>query len=234
MDFEDRYSRYEPDRQEIVMLMGRGCFWKKCTFCDYHLDYGPDSVSIPLDHRVLDRVSGEFGSLVVLNSGSFFELPAEIQSRVIAVCREKQIKDLYLESHWLLHRRVAAFRDELKDMGITLHGRIGIETFDADFREDVMKKGMGKDIKPEEIAEIFDECCLLFGLKGQSVLQFKKDIKTAEKYFDRVYLNLFNPNSTACDADPELVSWFVDHADELAKRPKLRVLIENTALGVGD
>ena len=25
--------------REIVLLRGRGCEWRKCRFCDYHLDF---------------------------------------------------------------------------------------------------------------------------------------------------------------------------------------------------
>ena len=28
--------------REIVMLVGNGCKWRKCRFCDYHLDSSPD------------------------------------------------------------------------------------------------------------------------------------------------------------------------------------------------
>ncbi len=81
MKFEERYSRLPEDAlpQEIVLLMGRGCFWKKCSFCDYHMDSGPDSESVSLNGRVLEQVTGEFGRLVVLNSGSYFELPEATQ-----------------------------------------------------------------------------------------------------------------------------------------------------------
>ena len=32
----------EKEPREIVLLRGRGCFYKKCAFCDYHLDASPD------------------------------------------------------------------------------------------------------------------------------------------------------------------------------------------------
>ena len=34
-----RYSVItEKNPREIVLLRGSGCVWKKCAFCDYHLD----------------------------------------------------------------------------------------------------------------------------------------------------------------------------------------------------
>lgn len=237
MEFEQRYSRVAdiPDPQEIVLLMGRGCFWKQCTFCDYHLDRGPDSESILLNHRVLDRVTGEFGRLTVLNSGSYFELPAETRDRIQHLVREKAIRHLHIETHWRLAERTRTLKEALAVDGIALHARIGIETFDEDFREDVMRKGMGKGVAVEAIADIYDECCLLFGMAGQTPEQFEADLAIAKAHFYRVYVNLFNDNTTAVNADPALIRWFVDTwYPRLQADDQVTALIENTALGVGD
>lgn len=237
MRFEDRYSRIAdgPDPQEIVLLMGRGCFWKKCSFCDYHEDRGPDEVSVPLDLRVLAQVTGEFGRLVVLNSGSYFELPREIRECVLEICRDKSITHLHMESHWRMAEQTRRLKAALLAEGIWLHPRIGIETFDEDFREAVMLKGMGRGVAPEAIAEIYDECCLLFGMAGQSREQLLRDIAIARAHFSRVYVNIFNDNTTAVKADPALIDWFIQTLyPALAEDSTFCVLIENTALGVGD
>ncbi|WP_323398404.1 radical SAM protein [Eubacterium aggregans] len=237
MEMSERYSclSQSPQPMEIVLLMGRGCFWKKCRFCDYYDDAGEDAVSIPLDHRVLDAVTGEFGRLVVLNSGSYFELPREIQARIIDLCMEKGIAHLHLESHWLLANQVKKLKAELARKGIALHPRIGIETFDEDYREGVMVKGMGYGLDPSDIAAVFDECCLLFGMEGQSPEQFERDLVLAKKWFQTVYINIFNDNKTPIKADTQLIRWFMDNWYEaLEKDPQCWVLVENTALGVGD
>lgn len=237
MKFEERYSCLPGDAlpQEIVLLMGRGCFYKKCSFCDYHMDSGPDAQSIPLNNRVLDQVTGAFSRLVVLNSGSYFELPGATRDRVLEICRQKNIWHLHMESHWLLREKTQALKNELAKEGIALHPRIGIETFDEQYREEIMRKGMGYHRIPEAIAEIYDECCLLFGMTGQSPEQFEEDIAIAAKYFSRVYVNIFNDNSTAVKADPALIRWFSEYSlPKLQKDPKICVLINNTDLGVGD
>lgn len=234
MDFEQRYSDFPALKQEIVMLMGRGCFWKRCTFCDYYGDSGPDGQSVPLNRNVLQRVTGKYHRLVVLNSGSYFELPGETQAQIMAVCADQTITALHMESHWRFKDQVVALKKTLADAGIALHPRIGIETFDEGFREEVMDKGMGRGVTPKEIAGIFDECCLLFGMQGQSTGQFKKDLAIAKSHFKTVYLNLFNPNTTKVQADDNLVQWFIRNAPELKKDPQLVVLTEKTGLGVGD
>lgn len=234
MDFNRRYAVEEQERQEIVLLMGRGCFYKKCTFCDYHFDCGPGEVSVPLNERVLDQVTGTYNRLVVLNSGSYFELPAATRERIIILCREKGITELFMESHWLLRDQTAALKNELAQEGIALHPRIGIETFDEKFREEVLVKGMGCGVTPAEIAEIYDECCLLFGLAGQSLAQFDRDLALATAHFAKVYVNIFNANDTL-PADRALIDAFVaTRAQKIDQDPRVRVLIDNTELGVGD
>ena len=140
-----------------------------------------------------------------------------------------------MESHWLLHEKTRCLKDERAQEGISLQPRIGIETFDEQYREAVMHKGMGYNQAPSAIAEVYDECCLLFGMTGQSPEQFEEDIAIAAKYFSRVYVNIFNDNSTAVKADPELIRWFARYSlPKLQKDPKICVLMNNTDLGVGD
>ena len=36
----ERYSVIDnKNPREILLLRGSGCVWRKCRFCDYHLDY---------------------------------------------------------------------------------------------------------------------------------------------------------------------------------------------------
>ena len=58
--------------REFVLLQGTGCRWKKCTFCDYHEDVSehPFQVNAP----ILRQVTGQYGVLDVINSGSALEL----------------------------------------------------------------------------------------------------------------------------------------------------------------
>ncbi len=50
----------EKDPREIVLLRGKGVFYKKCTFCDYHLDAcSDDDANVALNSVVLKQVTGE-------------------------------------------------------------------------------------------------------------------------------------------------------------------------------
>ena len=69
-----RYSEItEKNPREIVLLRGRGCRWRRCRFCDYHLDSSKDEeANYELNQEVLSKVTGKYGSLEVINSGSLW------------------------------------------------------------------------------------------------------------------------------------------------------------------
>ena len=89
----ERYSRItNKNQREIVLLKARPCAWGKCRFCDYIDDNSQDTEAmISLNREILSRVTGEFGVLEVINSGSCFELPSETLEDIRRVIREKQI-----------------------------------------------------------------------------------------------------------------------------------------------
>lgn len=235
MDEARRYSLIEDGArpEEIVLLIGRGCFWKQCRFCDYYTDAADAREALKINRRALSKITGKTGRLTALNSGSWFELDPVIRDEIIARCRALGIQDLTVEAHWAYHRRVQALRDALAALGVRLHARIGIETFDVDFRENVLKKGMG-DVPPVAIADVFDECCLLFGLAGKSLETLRRDLDTALRLFKDVYLNLYAPRP-GCPADPELIrDFYRELYPEIDGTPGLHILLNNTDLGVGE
>ena len=75
----ERYSRItDKNKREIVLLRAFPCVWGKCTFCDYIEDNGRDEAEMVRENReALREITGEFGVLEVINSGSCFELPKE-------------------------------------------------------------------------------------------------------------------------------------------------------------
>lgn len=110
-----RYSVIqEKNPREIVLLRGRGCAWKRCKFCDYHLDAsGDEQDNLSINRAALACVTGRFHRLEVINSGSFAELDASTVRLVERVCREKRIADLHIESHWLFRRTLPALRAQI-------------------------------------------------------------------------------------------------------------------------
>ena len=163
----ERYNRItNKNQREIVLLQGRPCAWGKCRFCDYIDDNSRDrEAMLALNRRVLSRVTGEFGVLEVINSGSCFELPRETLEEIRRILRDKNIRHLYFEAHWMYRKHLQEMRDF---MGVPITFKIGVETFDNDFRERVLNKHADFQT-PEEVARYFDSPCLMVGIQGQKL-----------------------------------------------------------------
>ena len=228
----ERYSRIlNKTAREIVLLKGRPCAWGKCTFCDYIEDNSRDKEEmISLNREVLSKVTGEFGVLEVINSGSCFELPKETLAYIKEIIIDKKIKKLFLESHWMYRSKVKEMRDY---MGIPIVFKIGVESFDKRFREEFLKKNGDFD-SYKEVLEYFDSPCLLVGIKGQSKEIIDKDIQLLTEHFSHGTINVFTNNSTSIKRDEKLVGWFVEKYEDLWNDPKVDVLYEKTDFGVGD
>lgn len=228
----ERYSRIlNKTAREIVLLKGRPCAWGKCTFCDYIEDNSRDKEEmISLNGEVLSKVTGEFGVLEVINSGSCFELPKETLAYIKEIIIDKKIKKLFLESHWMYRSKVKEMRDY---MGIPIVFKIGVESFDKRFREEFLKKNGDFD-SYKEVLEYFDSPCLLVGIKGQSKEIIDKDIQLLTEHFSHGTINVFTNNSTSIKRDEKLVEWFVEKYEDLWNDPKVDVLYEKTDFGVGD
>jgi hypothetical protein len=228
---EERYSRItNKNQREICLLQGFPCAWGKCSFCDYIDDNSRDRASmVKLNSEVLAHVTGEFGVLEVINSGSCFELPEETLEEIIRVIGEKKIQKLFFESHWLYRRHIAAMRER---MPVPIVFKIGVETFDYDFRQNVLKKNA--DFRsPEEVAQYFDSPCLMVGVQGQTREMIAKDIELLKKYFRLGTVNVYNNNTTPIKRDDELVRWFMKEYRWLLDDPAVEVLYEITDFGVG-
>lgn len=180
----------EKNPREIVLLRGKGCVYKKCAFCDYHIDKcDNDFENDMLNKSVLEKVRGIYGELEVINSGSVFELDESTLSLIKSLCTDLGIRTIHFESHYLYRDKIPLFRNDF--IGFDLKMKLGLETFDYEFRENVLRKGIGER-SPEKISESFDEANFLFGIKGQSVQSMKRDIETGLKYFERICVDIIN------------------------------------------
>lgn len=225
-----RYSIIEKGlSREFLLLQGKGCKWKKCTFCDYHTDTSEDPYAI--NREILSMVSGKYGILDIINSGSCFELDEKTISLIQEVVRKKGIHTLWFEAHWMYRSRLKEFATLFPQACVKF--RVGVESFNGALRNK-WNKGIEESVSAEEIASYFNGCCLLVGLKGETREDIKRDIELAEKYFEYYSVNLFCPNSTAEELDEELALFVKKEiAPALLKSEKAEVLIENTDLGVG-
>ena len=96
----NRYSIIrEKMPREFLLLQGQGCRWGRCTFCDYHTDTSENPYEV--NRPVLQSVTGEYGVLDIINSGSAMELDNETIQLIKQVVEEKQIHTLWFEAHYM-------------------------------------------------------------------------------------------------------------------------------------
>ena len=222
----------EKDPREIVLLRGTGCFYKKCTFCDYHLDAClDDDENYELNKSVLKQVTGVYGNLEVINSGSFHELGERTLSLIRETAREKGIKVLHFEAHYLVRDKIAGLRSFFS--GIEVRMRVGLETFDENLREGYLKKGM-PGVTPEEVARYFEEANFLVGVKGQTVDMILRDVELGLRYFKRITLNVMCDNTTPVKPDKKVIAEFMKEIyPAYVKDDRVDILIHNTDFTVG-
>ena len=230
----ERYSKIiDKDKREIVLLIGNGCKWSKCKFCNYHLDRNNiEEEQYQINFRALERVTGEFGVLEAINSGSIFELNEKSFRRLLEVCKERKIKRLIVESHYKSH--IMDLKERCSKLGITLQVKGGVETFDSEFREKILNKGFGYP-SLSDLQEVFDIVNLLVGVKGQTLEQVEDDIKVGMENFDRVCVNLYKEMEDIMPADEELKRRFMQSIYPTYKDfENIDILVENTDFGVGE
>ena len=226
----DRYALIHTKMpREFVLLQGMGCRWKKCTFCDYHDDVSEHPFKI--NEPVLRQVTGQYGVLDVINSGSALELDEKTIVLIKEVVKEKQIHTLWFEAHYMYRKKLADFARQFAPVQVKF--RCGVETFDVALR-DAWKKGIPSSVTPEDVAKYFQGVCLLCCTQGESKEHIMKDIETARTHFEYFSVNVFCNNSTSVKQDKELAQWFAREVyPKIKDEEGIEVLMENTDLGVG-
>lgn len=215
--------------REFVLLVGTGCRWGKCTFCDYYFDKSINPIEI--NREVLSHVTGEFGVLDVIDSGSCFELDEATFKLLKEICDTKGIHTIWFETHYMYRNYLDKLRAYFSNQ--TLYFRCGAETFDVKMRKK-WNKGIKDEVDAKKMAEDFNGICLLVGVEGQTKEQILNDLALAKKYFDYYSVNLFCNNSTSVKRDEALAKWFIEEvAPTLEGLKGCEVLIDNTDLGVG-
>ena len=225
-----RYSLItEKFPREFILLQGTGCRWGKCTFCDYHSDISESPFET--NRKVLELVTGEYGVLDIINSGSAMELDAETIGMIKDVVRSKDINTIWFEAHYMYRNRLVAFAAQFAPAIVKF--RCGVESFDAALRSS-WAKGIPASVTAADVAKHFKGVCLLCCTVGDTKERIVSDIATAKKYFEYFSVNLFCNNTTAVKRDEELASWFVKELYPALKNDtQIEVLVENCDLGVG-
>jgi hypothetical protein len=228
-----RYAKHNVGShpREVVLLKGLPCIWGRCSFCDYIDDNTPDEAWI---QRVADenlaRVTGEFGRLQVINSGSIQELPLRVRQQIRDVMKARNITEFWTESYWAYRKDFERSRAFFE---VETHLFLGVETFDDRLRNEVLNKSMHWS-GPDEVAAATDAICLMVGFKGQTPQTVRRDIDLLREKFKYGIINLFAENRLSAGLmDEDLKAWFREEYAWLADEPNIDVLWKNTDFGVG-
>ena len=225
-----RYSLItEKFPREFLLLQGTGCRWKKCTFCDYY----DDASDLPFEtnRKVLEQVTGEYGVIDIINSGSAMELDAETINMIKEIVVAKGIKTIWFEAHYMYRNRLDTFASLFAPA--TVKFRCGIESFDPAMRNR-WNKGVPANVTPGDVAKHFKGVCLLCCTTGDSKERILNDIETARRHFEYFSINLFCNNGTDEKRDTELAAWFTNEVYPTLKDcDGIEVLLNNDDLGVG-
>lgn len=215
--------------RELVLLQGTGCRWRRCTFCDYYEDVSDDV--LPTNVRVLQQVTGVYGVLDVINSGSAIELDEQTLREIKELTVKKQIHTLWFEMHYMYRHKLKEFAAYFAPTNVKY--RCGIESFSPSMRK-AWNKGVPENVTPVDVARYFQGVCLLCCTEGDSQQRIINDIDIAKKHFEYLSVNVFCNNSTPVKQDVALARWFVQNLyQELENDAQVEVLVDNTDLGVG-
>ena len=225
-----RYSLItEKFPREFLLLQGKGCRWAKCTFCDHYDD--ASASPFETNSKVLEQVTGEYGVLDIINSGSAMELDDETINMIKEVVAAKRINTIWFEAHYMYRNRLAGFARQFAPA--TVKFRCGVESFDPQLRSS-WNKGIPAGVTAADVAKYFKGVCLLCCTVGDSKERVLNDIATAKRHFEYFSVNLFCNNTTTVKRDEELAAWFVNELYPTLKDDRqIEVLVENSDLGVG-
>lgn len=227
----ERYSIIrEKSPREIVLLKAKPCKWGKCSFCDYILDNSIDESEINrINDEVLENITGEYKRLEVIDSASVFELTEHTKESIKKVIHDKKIEEVFFEAHYMYKNRLQEIRDYFD---IPIIFKTGIETFNDEFRNDVLKKGVHfKDYR--EVEKYFDSPCIMVGIKGQTKEMIDYDMEIIKNHFKKATINIYQDNGTKIKRDEDLVRWFLNKYSYLRDDERIEMLYEITDFGVG-
>lgn len=227
----ERYSIIrEKSPREIVLLKAKPCKWGKCSFCDYILDNSIDEEDINrINDDVLENITGEYKRLEVIDSASVFELTEHTKESIKKVIHDKKIEEVFFEAHYMYKNRLQEIRDYFD---IPIIFKTGIETFNDEFRNDVLKKGVHfKDYR--EVEKYFDSPCIMVGIKGQTKEMIDYDMEIIKNHFKKATINIYQDNGTKIKRDEDLVKWFLNKYSYLRDDERIEMLYEITDFGVG-
>lgn len=228
-----RYNKIQDKNpREILLLKSLPCIYSgKCSFCNYVLDNSTDLAEIKdVNDEMIALITGEYGIVEIINSGSVFELPTFVLDAIRQKVDEKKVHTLYFEAYYGYHKRLDEMRKIFPNQEIRY--RIGIETFDDEFRKRVLKKPFPTS-NLTDLSQKFYSCNLMICVAGQTQEQILNDIHIARTHFREATINMFVNNTTSIVRDDALAEWFTRDVYPLIKDERnIEILLDNKDHGV--
>lgn len=228
IEIEKQNNIMNAQPREMVLLKGRPCQYGVCAFCDYPLDnHGyQEEEAVEFNHQLLMQVSGKYGVLEVINSGSIFEIPEKSLQEIERVAINRGIKIIYFEALLTYHAHLEALKKRFLHSGITVYFRLGVESFDENFRMEYLNKKITQE-SIIRFAPMYESACLLVGVKNQTREMIRQDIELGLTYFNRLTLNVFVNNSREIKADEALIQWFLEFCQQLKGENRIEIFLNN-------
>ena len=178
-------------------------------------------------------MTGIYKKLEIVNSGSVFELPKETLIEIKRICEDKCIEVIYFEAYFSYINRLIEIVDFFPNQKVRF--RIGLETFDDDFRVEILNKKfyISDDKIFNNIKNKYWGVLLMICIKGQTKEGILNDINMAIDNFNEVTISVFNNNDTVIEQDDKLLEWFSLYVyPNLIDNENIEILIDNKDLGV--
>ncbi len=227
-------------KERFIIINAGPCAWGKCIFCSFSKRPRRKPTLQEMIDEFERKTKGEFDTLKLFNSGSFFDenqIPAEFRRYVFRRCREKGIKHLIVESRpeFISDEMLRKVKEEAVGLKITV--AIGLEAADD--------KLLAKIMKGFTLADYERAVALLrkygFGVRTYLMANLpfdpnpKETIRKSIEYALRFSDSIAVMNTFALAYAPLFELWirgewhpidyetFMDWMNEYAKNPKVEI-----------
>lgn len=226
----DQETILNAEKREMALLKAHPCYHRKCCkFCDYPDDnivIKTDEI-ISFNKQVLLNITGQFGILEIINSGSVFELPPESIDEIMNIAILKKINIIYFESFPAYNKKIPGLKSFFQKNGITVRFRTGLETFNEQFRINVLGKQIYNSMIPD-MKKLYYSNCLLVGIYGQTKKDVINDIYEGLSNFEKITINVFCKNTKRIGIDNSLINWFKEYAiQKLKGNSRIEIFLDN-------
>ena len=222
LNFMDRHILKESKThapKEVLYLQSTGCKWGNCEFCGYKDDVSSDPYIV--NGPVIKEVTGIYGTLDVVVSGSFTELDPKSLKKLKSVIKQKNIQELHIDLHYMYRSQIPEIRSFFAPCQLKIRCMVG--SFLATKRL-LLKKGLSATATAKEIAKDFQGANLFCCFNGDSQESILIDISEGLQNFEYLSIKVAHDQSGFLHRDEVLAQWFIHELyPTLKKNPRITI-----------